>query len=62
VYDTPEAHPRISKSEKDLIEASLAGNVDLKKSLPVPWKQILTSLPFLGLMATDMGNSWCRFY
>lgn len=36
VFDTPETHPRISKSEKDLIEASLAGNVDLKKSIPVP--------------------------
>jgi sugar phosphate permease len=58
VFDNPESHPRISKSEKDLIEASLAGNVDLQKSLPVPWRKILTSIPFLGLMATDMSNSW----
>ena len=58
VYDGPELHPRISKSELDLIKASLAGNIDQKRSLPVPWKKIFMSPAFLGLMATDMGNSW----
>ena len=58
VYDSPEVHPRITQSEKDLIEASIAANVDLRKTYPVPWKKIFTSVPLMGLLATDLGNSW----
>ena len=58
VFDSPESHPRISDSEKNLIESSIAKNVDLRKSHPVPWKQIFTSVPFIGLVITDASNSW----
>ena len=58
VYDTPDSHPRISPEELEYINTSLQGNVTKQEVLPVPWKSIVTSVPFLGLMIADFGNTW----
>lgn len=58
VYDTPDSHPRISQKERESINNALMENVNDKENLPVPWKSILTSVPFIGLMITDFANTW----
>ena len=58
VYDDPDHHPFISETERETIKEALGQDVDSNKDLPVPWKAILTSVPFLGLMITDSGNTW----
>jgi len=57
VYDNPDSHPRISPEEKEMIRSALGNTVNNKTSFPVPWKAILTSIPFLGLITTDICNS-----
>ena len=57
VFDTPEKHPRISREELNYIQKELSTTLD-KKPKSVPWKSILTSIPFWGLIITDMGNCW----
>jgi hypothetical protein len=34
------------------------GNSVATKPMPIPWKSILTSIPVLGMIITDMGNCW----
>ena len=58
VYDTPDSHPRISQEEREYINNALHENVNDKESLPVPWKSMLTSVPFIGLMIADFANTW----
>lgn len=58
VYDSPDDHPRISPQEKELIKTALGATVNNKVNYPVPWRAILTSIPFLGLITTDVCNSW----
>lgn len=57
VYDTPEQHPRISQTELQHIKSELGDTVSAKP-LPIPWKGILTSIPFYGMLITDVGNTW----
>merc|ERR1719270_1572678 len=57
VYDTPDSHPRISEEEREYINNELQKNVNDKEKLPVPWKSIMTSVPFIGLMITDFANT-----
>lgn len=54
-YPTPAAHPTISEAERNFIE-SMPGNDSEKKS--VPYRAILTSKPFWGLLITQLGESW----
>ena len=58
VYDSPDSHPRISAEEKNSIIQSLSKTVDYKRSFPVPWRSIWTSLPFIGLLFSGIGNAW----
>lgn len=58
VYDEPDQHPFISDSERDLIKAALGKNLNSASGQRVPWKAIFTSIPFIGLMITDSGNTW----
>ena len=55
VFDTPDSHPRISKEELEYITTELSNTVS-KKTKPIPWKSILTSVPFWGMVITDCGN------
>ena len=58
VFDSPDLHPRISQKEKDFITNELKEIVNDKEVLPIPWKSILTSIPFIGLIITDFANGW----
>ena len=55
VFDSPEQHPRISEEERQYITSELSKSLS-EKPRPVPWRAILTSLPFWGLVITDCGN------
>ena len=55
VFDSPEQHPRISEEEREYITRELGKSLS-EKPRPVPWRAILTSLPFWGLVITDCGN------
>ena len=61
VFDTPDTHPRISNSEREYINSELKKNVDSENPLSIPWKSIITSVPFYGLMLTDSANTWGIF-
>jgi len=54
VHDTPLQHPSISEEEKELLSKIKVG----KGKVQVPWTGILTSLPLLGTLLTDMANTW----
>ncbi|KNC33126.1 hypothetical protein FF38_04718, partial [Lucilia cuprina] len=45
VYDSPEQHPRITKTELNYIEKALGCSVQQKTThrIPIPWKDIFTS-------------------
>ena len=58
VYDTPDMHPRISDEERKFINSELKENLSKEEVLPIPWKSILTSIPFVGLIITDFANGW----
>lgn len=60
IYDTPTCHPKISVSELKYIKSTLA-NVSPKEKLPVPWKSILTSKPYLVNVLCKIGVMWCLF-
>ncbi|CAG0923314.1 unnamed protein product [Notodromas monacha] len=55
VSDSPENHPYISKEEKLFILATLSK--EKKTILTMPWRQILTSVPFWALLVTHMGHN-----
>lgn len=61
VADSPAVHPRISKSEKDLIEASLGDTVS-KEKVVVPVFRVLISIPFLSLMVLHYGSLWGLYF
>jgi MFS family permease len=58
VFDTPETHPRISTEEKGRIMKALSDSAVSKKAFSVPWRSIFTSVPFIGLLFSDIGNTW----
>lgn len=46
MFDTPAQHPRISKDEKSYIIENIGNSISEEtENSPVPWKEILTSLP-----------------
>ncbi|XP_075263563.1 sialin-like [Convolutriloba macropyga] len=49
--DSPDNHPRISESEKrDITEPN---NFESEHDIKVPWKEIFSSLPFLGTVISE---------
>ncbi|XP_037786838.1 putative inorganic phosphate cotransporter isoform X1 [Penaeus monodon] len=57
IHDRPEAHPRISASELAHIQA-FAGQTKRAEGVPLPWKDLLMSLPFWGLLAGSLGYDY----
>ncbi|KAK7792600.1 hypothetical protein R5R35_005317 [Gryllus longicercus] len=57
VYEEPTVHPRIADDEKKYIINSLWGSAGIS-SPPVPWKSILTSLPFYAILIAHMGQNY----
>jgi MFS transporter, ACS family, solute carrier family 17 (sodium-dependent inorganic phosphate cotransporter), other len=64
VSDSPATHPRILKTEKDLIEKSLGSVVssDVKKSSWPPMTQMLLSPSFYALLVLHFGSTWGLFF
>lgn len=63
VSDAPATHPRITKSEKDLIEKSIGSSVTSgKKSAWPPMWEMLASPRFYALLVLHFGNVWGLFF
>ncbi|XP_071171387.1 sialin-like [Mytilus edulis] len=60
VSDNPMEHKRISKIEQEYIVMSLAESrhAETGKDLDVPWKSILTSLPVLAIVVSNITSDW----
>ncbi|GAB0094566.1 putative inorganic phosphate cotransporter [Sergentomyia squamirostris] len=59
--NSPAEFKSISPEEKEFIEKSLNvtnSEKTEKKSVPTPWLEIFTSLPFLSLMIVHCGHNW----
>lgn len=61
VSDNPAIHKFIGKDEREYIENSLAAHLSTAKSWP-PYKKLLQSLPFYGLLILHYGNMWGLFF
>ena len=61
VADSPAVHRRILKKERDHIEESLGDTVSHEKKV-VPVLRVLTSIPFLALMALHYGSLWGLYF
>ncbi|KAK0165954.1 hypothetical protein PV328_004426 [Microctonus aethiopoides] len=57
VHEDPESHPKIAEDEKKYILSALWGTA-ASSSPPVPWKSILTSLPFWAILIAHMGQNY----
>ena len=57
VYEDPETHPRIAEDEKKYILSALWGSAGAS-SPPVPWRSIVTSLPFWAILIAHMGQNY----
>ncbi|XP_076334377.1 putative inorganic phosphate cotransporter isoform X2 [Tachypleus tridentatus] len=57
IFDSPEDHPRISKQELIFIQRDQSRAHGDKKA-PVPWKNVLTSVPIWMLIATHFGQDF----
>lgn len=56
-YNSPQEHPRISDEERIYIETN-QGEEQTREKLPIPWRAVLTSVPFWALMVTHFGQNW----
>ena len=61
VADSPDKHPKISKSEKDFIEDSL-GLVGKKKEMFPPIGEMIKSMPFYALLFLHFSDVWGIFF
>ncbi|XP_025416085.1 sialin-like isoform X2 [Sipha flava] len=57
VYDTPAQHPYISQEELVHITSSLT-NVVSSVKLPIPWKAVLTCVPFWIALSIQWSTGW----
>lgn len=57
VSNSPTKSKWITQVEKDYIINSI-GESKKKKSPPVPWKKVFTSIPFWAILIAGIGNNW----
>ncbi|XP_068248075.1 putative inorganic phosphate cotransporter [Palaemon carinicauda] len=57
ISNTPESHPTISLEEKIYIQTTLNHAVN-EKSPRIPWKHILTSMPFWAIFVVHIAQNW----
>ncbi|KAI8483867.1 hypothetical protein Bbelb_383940 [Branchiostoma belcheri] len=55
-YDSPSKHPRILEKEQKYIEDGIG--MKTQQKLPVPWRQVLTSLPVWALIVGQFSSLW----
>ncbi|KAJ2945477.1 hypothetical protein O0L34_g289 [Tuta absoluta] len=61
VQDSPQQQPLISLEERNMIVTSLggkAGDHSVKAKMPVPWRAVLTSPPFLAILVAHACSNW----
>jgi len=59
IQDSPEEQPFIDQAERDLILSSLnSGGGSSHEKRKIPWKAILTSGPFLGILIAHTCSNW----
>lgn len=58
VYEDPQSTPSISDEEKNFINEALWGNNTSEKSPDIPWKSILTSMPFYAILFAHMAQNY----
>ncbi|XP_022239379.1 putative inorganic phosphate cotransporter [Limulus polyphemus] len=58
IFDSPEKHPRISEEELQFIQTNQGKKHEHKQNIPIPWRNILTSLPVWMLIVTHFGQDW----
>jgi len=59
--DSPEEYEKeISETERDYIVQN-RGNVITKKKLPIPWRQIFTSMAFWAIVVAQIGACWVLY-
>nr|CAD7404406.1 unnamed protein product [Timema cristinae] len=62
VYNSPQAHPRISLQEKTYILSGLRKDLEKKKSkVLVPWCRMLTSVPVWAGIYMNFGLTWVLY-
>ena len=59
VFDSPDTHPRISECEKQFIKNN--SQVDESKSHAIPWKGMLTSLPFYAILVAGFCSIFMNY-
>ncbi|GFS67302.1 putative inorganic phosphate cotransporter [Nephila pilipes] len=57
IFETPEEHPSISEKELKYISSGL-GPIEQKQIKKIPWKSLLTSVPFWSLALGYFGQFW----
>jgi len=58
VYDTPSSHKFISEEEKDLINSGIGTSAHSGGHPQVPWKAVLTSIPFWAILIAHTLSNW----
>ncbi|XP_069941805.1 putative inorganic phosphate cotransporter isoform X6 [Cherax quadricarinatus] len=58
IHNSPESHPRICLDEKIYIQTSLNQTPDNTKVQVIPWRHILTSLPFWAIFIVHIAQNW----
>ncbi|KAG8326865.1 putative inorganic phosphate cotransporter [Homalodisca vitripennis] len=59
-YSAPANHPFVTEKEKTMIETQIRANMK-QKPRSIPWKSILTSLPFLSAVMINFAHAWALF-
>ncbi|XP_050056506.1 vesicular glutamate transporter 1-like [Aphis gossypii] len=58
IHDSPRTHPTITEKELKYIENSLGNSIVKNVSSSTPWKSILTSLPLIVNIISQIGYNW----
>lgn len=61
IYDTPDVHPWITQKEKSYMKEQIGTSIS-KKTMPLPVKSIVTSVPFLALLWAHFANMWGIYF
>ncbi|RXG53791.1 putative inorganic phosphate cotransporter [Armadillidium vulgare] len=62
IHESPSTHPRISPEEKLYINSSLRTNKAYFKKMPLPFKEIITSVPFWAILAAHVCQNWGYYF
>lgn len=60
-FNTPEEHPRISRSEYEYIKKNIDNDIQEGLGMRVPWLSIFTSLPAWSIGITTFGRIWVHY-